>query len=253
MSSVTTRQDEILTLLRSKGTVHIHDLAALFHASLDTIRRDLRQMEDDGLLRRIHGGAVLPNKASETYEERARELQPERAQIAQKVARDLIPDDAVVFFDSGTTICEVARHLKPSFRGTVITVNPMIAVELSNHPNAEVIMIGGAMLKKDMVVTGPTTIDEIRKYNADLVLLGTCALHPETGLSTSHASERASKAAMINQSAEVIAVTTADKLETSYAYRVCEVEAISHLVTGRKLSSGYLANYADRGINVILA
>lgn len=253
MSSVTTRQDEIQKLLRRNGTVHIHDLAALFHASLDTIRRDLRQMEEDGYLRRIHGGAVLPNKASDTYVERAQELQPERAMIAQKTARDLIPDDGVVFFDSGTTVCEVARHLKPSFRGTIITVNPMVAAELADHPNANVIMLGGTLRKTEMAVCGPTTIDEIRKYNADLALLGTCALHPETGLSTSSTEERASKAAMIAQSAEVIAVTTADKLETSLPYRVCDIDAISHLVTGRKLSSGYLANYSRRGINIVQA
>lgn len=253
MSSVITRQDEILKLLRNMGTVHIHDLAALFHASLDTIRRDLRQLEDAGHLRRIHGGAVLPNKATETYQERARDLQPERTAIAQKTARELIADDAVAFFDSGTTICEVARHLRPSFRGTIITVNPMIAVELTKHPNAEIIMLGGTMIKNDMVVCGPTTIDEIRKYNADLALLGTCALHPEAGLSTSHQQERATKAAMIAQSAEVIAVTTADKLETSLPHRVCDLDALSHLVTGRKLSAGYLENYSRRGINVVLA
>ena len=251
--SVTTRQQEIQTLLRTHGTVHIHDLAALFHASLDTIRRDLRQLEDEGHLRRIHGGAILPNTAMATYEERAKELQPERAAIAKKTATHLIPDHGVIFFDSGTTICEVARHLKPSFRGTVITVNPMVAVELSKHPHANLIMIGGALLKDDMVVWGPTTIDEIRKYNADIALLGTCALHPETGLSTNTSEERATKAAMVAQSAEIIAVTTADKLETSLPYRVCDVDAISYLVTGRKLSTGYLANYSDRGINVVQA
>ena len=70
--SVTTRQQEIQTLVRAHGTVHIHDLAALFHASLDTIRRDLRQLEDEGHLRRIHGGAILPNTATATYDERAK-------------------------------------------------------------------------------------------------------------------------------------------------------------------------------------
>ncbi|KZC98187.1 MULTISPECIES: DeoR/GlpR family DNA-binding transcription regulator [unclassified Thalassospira] len=253
MSSVSSRQDEIQKLLRSQGTVHIHDLAALFHASLDTIRRDLRQMEEEGYLRRIHGGAVLPNSAQESYAERAQELQPERTAIAQKAARELIPDDCVAFFDSGTTVCEVARNLKPSFRGTVITVNPMIAVELASHPNAEVIMLGGTLRKTDMAVCGPTTLDQLRNFNADIALLGTCALHPEAGLSTSSTEERATKAAMIAQSAEVIAITTADKLETSLPHRVCDIDAISHLVTGRKLSTGYLANYTRRGLNVIQA
>jgi DeoR/GlpR family transcriptional regulator of sugar metabolism len=72
-------------------------------------------------------------------------------------------------------------------------------------------------------------------------------------LTTSTAEERATKAAMLAQSAEAIAVTTADKLETSLPFRVCDLDAISHLVTGRKLSSGYLNNYTERGINVILA
>jgi len=253
MSSVNSRQREIEKLLHSQGTVHIHDLSALFHASLDTIRRDLRQMEDAGSLRRIHGGATLPSTARERFHDRAQDLKPERSEIARKVAHDLVPDHGVVFFDSGTTIYEVARHLKPSFSGTVITVNPLIAVELANHSNANIIMIGGMVLKRDLAICGPTAIDEIRNYNADLVLLGTCALHPELGLTTSTAEERATKAAMLAQSAEAIAVTTADKLETSLPFRVCDLDAISHLVTGRKLSSGYLNNYTERGINVILA
>ncbi len=253
MSSVTSRQHEIEKLLHDQGTVHIHDLAALFHASLDTIRRDLRQMEENGTLRRIHGGATLPSTAREGFYDRAQELKPERAEIARKVAQDLIPDQAVIFFDSGTTIFEVARNLKPSFCGTVITVNPLIAVELTNHPNANIIMIGGTVLKRDMAVCGPTAIDEIRNYNADFVLLGTCALHPDLGLTTSTVEERATKAAMLAQSAEAIAVATADKLETSLPFRICDLDAISHLVTGRKLSTGYLSNYTERGINVILA
>ncbi|MCC9622927.1 DeoR/GlpR family DNA-binding transcription regulator [Thalassospira sp. MA62] len=253
MSSVSTRHSEIISLLRKNGTVHIHDLATRLHASLDTIRRDLRQLEEDGHLNRIHGGAVLPKSAGETYRERARDLQPERRTIATRTARDLIPDHAVVFFDSGTTICEVARQLKPSFRGTVITVNPMIAVELADHPNANVIMLGGTFLKDAMAVGGTTTVDEIRRFNADIALIGTCALHPDAGLSTNSAEEAASKAAMIAQSSEVIAVSTADKLETMQSHRVCGIDAISHLVTGRKLSRSYLANYTKHGLNIILA
>jgi len=100
MSSVNSRQREIEKLLHSQGTVHIHDLSALFHASLDTIRRDLRQMEDAGSLRRIHGGATLPSTAREGFHDRAQDLKPERSEIARKVAHDLVPDHGVIFFDS---------------------------------------------------------------------------------------------------------------------------------------------------------
>ncbi|MFH1803486.1 MAG: DeoR/GlpR family DNA-binding transcription regulator [Pseudomonadota bacterium] len=253
MSSVETRQIEIQKLLHQQGTLRVPDLAQQFHASLDTIRRDLRQMEENGLLRRIHGGAVQVSVSNGPYQSRLLELLPEKGEIARKVARDLIPNDAIVFFDSGSTILEIARHLKPSFCGMVITVNPAVAVTLAEHPNAKIIMIGGPVLKQEMAIHGPTAMDEIRRYHADICIIGTCALHPEQGLTASCLEERTTKAAMIAQSTEAIAVATADKLETSLPHRVCGLDEISRLVTGRKLSSGYLQNYKNHGVEIILA
>ncbi|OSQ37876.1 DeoR/GlpR family DNA-binding transcription regulator [Thalassospira mesophila] len=252
MSSVENRQREISVLLKRFGTVHIHDLAERLQTSLDTIRRDLRQMEGSGHLRRIHGGAVLPATNDGTYQERSLEVRPERAAIARHVAHHMIPDDAVVFFDSGTTVLDVARHLKPAFYGTAIVVNPAVAVVLADHANANVIMIGGKIIKGDMVVSGAATIAEICHYHADICILGTCAIHPDLGVSTRHIEERASKAAMIAQSGDVIAIATADKLETRMPFKVCDVDAVSTLVTGRKLSESYLANYQTHGIDVVL-
>lgn len=254
MSSVNSRQSEIEAILRQQGTVHVQDLATRLHASLDTIRRDLRQMENAGHLRRIHGGAVLPSTSSTgSFQERSQELLPERAEIACKVAHEMIPDQGVVFFDSGSTVLEIARHLKPSFCGTAVTVNLAVAIELANHPNANVIVIGGAMVKRDLVTTGPGAIDEIRQYHADLCLIGTCALHPDHGMSTATYEERGTKSAMIEQSSETIAVATADKLETIMSFHVCDLPEIDRLVTGRKLSGGYLENYRKQGVEVVVA
>ncbi len=251
MSSIENRHREIATLLARYGTVHIHDLAERLHTSLDTIRRDLRQLEQQGNLRRIHGGAILPATSDGSYQERSQEIRPERTTIARYVAQNLIPDAAIVFFDSGTTVLEVARNLKPSFHGTAIVVNPATAVLLADHSNANVIMIGGKVLKKDLVVSGPGTVDEIRHFHADICILGTCAIHPDLGVSTQNIEEQASKAAMIAQSSEVIAIATVDKLETRMPYKVCDTNAVSTLVTGRKLSESYLLNYRDQGIEVV--
>ncbi|AUG52975.1 DeoR/GlpR family DNA-binding transcription regulator [Thalassospira marina] len=252
MSSVDNRHREISSLLKRYGTVHIHDLADRLHTSLDTVRRDLRQMEQQGDLRRIHGGAILPALGEGSYQERSQEIRPERTTIARYVAQNLIPDDAIVFFDSGITVLEVVRNLKPSFHGTAIVVNPAAAVILAEHPNADIIMIGGKILKKDMVVSGAGTMDEIRHYQADICILGTCAIHPDLGVSTQHIEERTGKAAMIAQSSEVIAIATADKLETRMPFKVCDANAVDTLVTGRKLSESYLSNYRDQGIEVVL-
>ena len=251
MSSVENRHREITSLLKQHGTVHIHDLAERLHTSLDTIRRDLRQLEQQGDLRRIHGGAILPATGDGSYQERSQEIRPERTTIARYVAQNHIPDDAIVFFDSGTTVLEVARNLKPSFHGSAIVLNPAAAVILADHPNANVVMVGGKILKKEMVVSGAGTVDEIRHYHADICILGTCAIHPELGISTQNIDEKASKAAMIAQSSEVIAIATVDKLETRMPYKVCDTNAVSRLVTGRKLSESYLSNYRNQGLEVI--
>jgi DeoR/GlpR family transcriptional regulator of sugar metabolism len=252
MSSVENRQHEIARLLKRFGTVHIHDLAERLHTSIDTIRSDLRQLEGSGHLRRIHGGAVLPATDDGTYQERSQENRPERAAIARHVALHMIPDDAIVFFDSGTTVLEVVRHLKPSFHGTAIVVNPAAAVVLADHDTADIIMIGGKIIKGDMVVSGAQTVTEICQFHADLCILGTCAIHPDLGVSTRRIEESANKAAMIAHSADVIAIATADKLETRMPFKVCDADAVGTLVTGRKLSQSYLANYRSHGIDVVV-
>ena len=119
----------------------------------------------------------------------------------------------MILLDGSTTNLELARRLPPDHECTVLTNSPPIASALAEHPSAEVVMIGGRLDKRAQVTVGAAAVDFIRSVRADACVLGVCALHPEAGLSTDDLEEAHVKRAMVEASADVIALATADKLQ----------------------------------------
>ena len=125
----------------------------------------------------------------------------------------------MILLDSGTTTLEVARHLPPDLEATVITNSPPIAVALAEHPSVEVIVLGGMLAKDAHALVGAATIEALRPVRADVLVLGLCSLHPEVGITVVELEESYVKRAMIANAAEVVAVSSADKLGSAGALR----------------------------------
>ena len=119
----------------------------------------------------------------------------------------------MIVLDGGTTSLELARRLPPQRDCTVLTNSPPVAAALAEHPAVEVILIGGRLLKEAQVTVGAEAIDALRHVRADACVLGICSLHPELGVTTLEHDEAHVKRAMVESSAEVIALATADKLQ----------------------------------------
>ena len=180
--------------------------------SEDTVRRDLRELAAQGLVQRVHGGALPPAPQPGSFAHR-RETRPGREGRARRGRRrGARRTPRVVLLDGSTTNLELARRLPAEPPRTVLTNSPPIAAALADHPTAEVVMIGGRLDKLAQVTVGAGAVDFIRSIRADAVVLGVCALHPEAGLSTDDLEEAHVKRAMVAASADVIALATADKL-----------------------------------------
>ena len=121
----------------------------------------------------------------------------------------------MLLLDGGTTALELARRLPADRDCTVLTNSPPVAVALAAHPRAEVVLIGGRLLKDAQVTVGATAVDALRQVRADACVLGICSLHPELGVTVTDHDEAHVKRAMVEASAEVIALATADKLRTA--------------------------------------
>ncbi|HEV8459193.1 MAG TPA: DeoR/GlpR family DNA-binding transcription regulator [Gaiellaceae bacterium] len=242
------RRAEILRRLDEEGRVFAADLVRDLTVSRDTIRRDLEELAGAGLLVRVHGGALPRVVGGQPYHIRRRQAPEAKEAIAKKVV-ELIRPGAVVFLDAGTTAQAVARALPPDLEVTVATNSPPAAVVLADHPRAEVFLLGGRLVKNAVATAGAATLEMIAEINADVCVLGVCSVHPEFGISVMDLEEAHIKRAMIRRSAEVIAVTAADKLGTQGPYVVGPIDELTAIVTDA--TSAIVEPYRAAGVAVV--
>lgn len=228
------------------------DLTAEMDVSADTIRRDLRELDDAGLLRRVHGGALPRHGDASSFASRARRAPEAKASIARRAAA-YVRDGQVVLLDGGTTTLELARALRDDLHAKVITTSPPIALALAEHPGLEVTVVGGTLRPDALVTVGAVAVEALQLIRADVVFLGVCGLHPEIGVTTEDLEERHVKAAMIEGAAEVVALADHDKLGTAMPVVVAPLSAVTHLVTDASPDERALAPYRALGIEVLLA
>jgi DeoR/GlpR family transcriptional regulator of sugar metabolism len=240
----------LLQILNREGKLLASELSERLNVSEDTIRRDLREMARGQQLQRVHGGA-LPRNPAPPYATRTRQATEAKNAIAEAAAR-LVQDGQLVLMDGGSTTLQLALSLAPQLRATIITNSPPIAVALAAHSRVETILLGGRLNKQEQVTMGPSTLDELRSYRADLCFLGVCSLHPEAGIGVPEVEEAQIKRAMIARSAEVAALVIASKLGTTSPYIVAPASSLTYLVTDCAADPSALDSYRVLGVTVIV-
>jgi DeoR/GlpR family transcriptional regulator of sugar metabolism len=228
----THRRQQILSILKQQGQVIAKEVSHAMGVSEDTIRRDLREMAQEGLLQRVHGGALPASPAIADFAGRERITQDGKVAIG-RAAASMIQPGQVVILDGGTTARELARHIPLELKATIITHSPTIALELVNHPNIEVILIGGRMFKHSVVAVGAAAIEAIAQVHADTYFMGVTGIHPKTGLTTGDFEEAAVKRALSHAAAETIVLASSEKLNAASPYVVVSLAEISGIITER--------------------
>jgi DeoR/GlpR family transcriptional regulator of sugar metabolism len=245
------RRELILRWLGAEGKVRASDLALRLRVSLDTVRRDLQELADAGLLRRVHGGALPPSPPGpDSFVERLPDDVAAKAAVAQAAAALVRPGE-VIAISGGTTTLEFARRLPDDLDATVIATNPHIAVALADHPNLTVDVIGGRLLGAARTVIGPEAVDALRRVRPDVCVLSACSLHPGVGMTLRQREEAAVVRAMVEGAGRVVSVTTANKLGTAGPYPVAAIERIDTLISDAP--DDELQVYRDLGIEVVRA
>lgn len=244
------RRQYILDLLNRNKKVLSSELSTVLNVSEDTIRRDLRELAESGLLQRVHGGALLASPAIASYADRQKQAPKEKEEIAIAAAK-LVRNGQVVILDGGTTTLQVARHLPLDLQATVVTNSSPIAMELAEHTYVDVVMLGGQFYKKALVNVGAATVEQLKMIRADLCMLGVCSVHPEIGISVTNLDEAHVKRAMIAGAAEVVGLATAAKLDTAATYVVESIHALTYLVTAPSVSDEILSAYKILGLTIV--
>jgi DeoR/GlpR family transcriptional regulator of sugar metabolism len=246
------RKGHILAVLRRDGQVVAKALSAELSLSEDTIRRDLRELAQEGLLQRVHGGALPASPAVADFSGRQQVAPDEKIAIG-RAAATLVQPGQVVFIDGGTTAVQMARHLDSSLRATVVTHSPSVALELLPHAGIEVVMIGGRLFRHSIVNVGAGAVEEIKRIRADIYFMGVTGIHPDAGLSTGDLEEANIKRALMTASAETVVLTSSEKLGGASAYVIAPIGDVATIVVSDKVPHATLAPYKKLDIAIVRA
>ncbi len=246
------RKALILETLGSEGRVVAKDLSRKLDLSEDTIRRDLRELAAEGLLQRVHGGALPASKALADLPVRRKTAVSDKTAIA-KVAAAMVKNGQIVFLDGGTTAVAVARALPLALNATVVTHSPDIAVALLDHPGVEIELVGGRIYKHSNVTVGAVAMEGIAHIRADIYFMGVTGIHPEQGLTTGSREEAAIKRSVSRHSAETIVLASHEKLGAVSAYDVISLDQVDGIIVERNCAREFSDAMTSKGVSLIKA
>jgi len=246
------RRRAIQQLLSAQKRVLVDDLVRKFGVSPVTIRKDLKILERQGILTKVHGGAIL-NQAlipDLALTEKERLQAKEKQRIARRAA-DLVKEGDVIILDSGSTTTFIARYLKLKEGLTIITSAVNIATELAASRN-EVILTGGFLQERSFSLVGPLAEDAIRRMTADRLFLATNGIDFDVGLTTPSVLEAKVNQLMIRAAAEVIVVADSTKFGRRSMAVICDVADVDRIITDKNVKPECVEKMKLLGVDVIL-
>lgn len=253
MSIQTPRQLEILETARLKGHVTVDLLSAEFDVTPQTIRNDLNTLCSLGELNRVHGGAVYPSTTVNVAYKARREISADgKKRIGDQVA-SIIPENASVILNIGTTTEQVASALKKHRGLMVITNNLNVAHILSDAPDIELFVAGGLVRKSDGGITGAAAIDLIKQFKVDFAVIGSSAIDETGSLLDYDYQEVRVTQAIIAQAKKTILVADNTKFERHAPVEIGHLNDMDLFVTDEQPTQSILSKCRDSEVELIVA
>ena len=229
----TARQIRILDILHARRLCTVAELSEELSVSDETIRRDIRQLEEEGDAVKVHGGVRLPENVYETpFVSRMKEREDVKRGIAAQAAQ-LIPDGASLFIDSGTTSAWTAKALLGKRSLTVVTNALEVAKDLQGQSNTRIFLAGGEINADYSASFGLTAIDFVSEFSTDYAILSMGAINSRSGLMDFHLGEVEVKKAALERTNSAIVVADSMKFERNGLIKAADFDQIQTLVTDR--------------------
>jgi len=247
------RQRRLLNQVRAQVTVSVEELARQLDVTPQTVRRDVKQMEEARLLVRYHGGVGLPSSVENIdYGRRQNMNSDAKRRIAAAVAAR-VPSGCSLLINIGTTTEAVARALAQHTGLHVVTNNLNVAAILADNPQSEVIIAGGTVRSRDRGIVGEATIDFIRQFRVDIGIIGISSIEADGTLRDFDPREVRVAQAIIEQSREVWLVADHDKFGRQALVRMGHLEQIGVLFTDAPPPADMAARLKQARVEVVVA
>ena len=235
------RYAKMMEMIRTRQSVSVHYLAKALYVSEPTVRRDLKVLEEQGRIKRTHGGAVLDEMIHNEVPLSLRE----RSQIEEKlqIAASVLPylhDGQSIFLDASSTVAHVIPYLERFSELTVITNSPKASLRLAER-KIRCLCTGGLLLENSIAYVGNHAQDFIRHFNVDLFLFSCRGLSERGKLTDSSLEESLVRQVMLEHARKKICLCTSEKIGKEYLYTLTDVTKIDAVLTAVPLPAGCLA------------
>lgn len=251
------RKSEIISMLEENGKVEITQLTQRFNASRETIRRDLRDLEEEGVIKRTHGGALLQHASSAAeYPVVIREIRHYREKQAICLeAAALIHDGDIIFVDNSSTCIFLTGFIPPGMRVTIVTNSIKLLLEETRVPssNRVVICLGGMFHSSNLSLYGNIALKNAGEFYPDKAFISCTGIHPQNHISDASILEVDIKRQMIERSREVVLLADSSKFNKTGPIYLCDLSAVGHIVTDNQIEEGDKSFFQKQNIYLSIA
>jgi DeoR family transcriptional regulator, glycerol-3-phosphate regulon repressor len=248
------RQAELLDEVLKAGSLSVEALAERFGVTLQTVRRDVKLLAEAGLLARFHGGVRVPRSTTENiaYRQRQQINADAKRAIAREVAK-AVPNNCSLILNIGTTTEAVASALLQHQGLRVVTNNLNVATILSDNPDCEVIVVGGALRARDRAIIGEAAVDFLRQFRVDIGLIGISGIEADGTLRDFDLREVRVTRAIIESSREVWLAADQSKFNRPAMVEAGHVGSLDMLFTDRAPPEPFGSLLAEAGVQCVVA
>lgn len=247
------RQKRFLTYITTHQSAKVSELGSTFNVSLATVRRDLKELEESGLIRRVHGGALLLDDGVESPAEQRTAVHSSAKQRIGAAAAALVHDSSTILLTSGSTTEAMLPFLAAKTDLTVITNAINIAYHLARCPSINVVVLGGWLRHSELSLLGHITIQALHDLRADTVFHGTFGLDPQHGLTGSYLPEVQTDRQLIAAAGKLVVVADHTKFGQVGPVRLAPIESVATVVTDTDAPANKVAALRAHSIDVIQA
>ncbi len=248
------RQESIVRFIEKNQRISVEQVCDEFDISMATARRDLEALAEQGKIQRVHGGAIATRQAppEQPALQRVNDQREDKERIGQ-LAAQLVKNGETIFLGSGTTVQEVAIHLRDRQDLTVITNSLLVVNTLANCSNISIIMLGGMLRRSELSLIGHLAEQALADIRADKVILGVRAIDATQGLMNDYIAETMTDRAILGIGREVIVVADHTKCERTSTVLLAPPSAMHVLVTDEQTSEDFVAALQAQNIRVLIA
>lgn len=249
------RQNKLLKYLTEVKSVRVDQMAELFHVSIETIRRDLIDLETDGMIRRTRGGAVFGKLRAKELEfnKKLEENQLEKVAIADLACQYIDDGDALVISNGAANIAFAKALAEQKKDLTVVTTSQDVADIINENPTSTVFVTGGMQRKHNKSLVGSITVDCLDKFRVDKAVLNIDGLTIQDGITQYSIDETAVLRKMLEISHTKMILTESSRFEVVALNRVCNTQEIHYIITDWDMPFGEIGNWEAKGVKIIVA